>query len=301
MFTFESAAADHASIHVQDWPLDNPRAVVIIAHGAAEHAVRYARAAAALNEAGYAVLAPDHRGHGLTGQAATLGVFAAEDGWNKSVADLSQLVSIARGRYPGKPVVLMGHSMGSFMTQQFIGEYGDQIDAAVLSGSTILAGFAELVEPLAEECRTLGRDQASPLMTQMMGSGMGAEFDDGDTGFEWLSRDADEVRKYIDDPLCGFGLSSGAWYDMIGNNRVPMTPDGFSNTQKSLPLYLFAGDKDPVNGNLEGLHALVGLYQAAGFTDVETKYYTDARHEMLNETNRDEVTADLIAWLDQHV
>lgn len=301
MFTFESDAADGAHIHVYDWPVANPRATVVIAHGAAEHAQRYARFADALNTVGYAVLAPDHRGHGLTGQAAKLGVFASEDGWNRSVADLRTLVQIARQRHPGLPVVLMGHSMGSFMTQQFIAEYGCEIEAAVLSGSTVLAGFAELVPVLEAEVQNQGRDLPSPVMTAMMGDGMGGEFSDGDTGYEWLTRDRDEVAAYVADPLCGFGLSSGAWFDMIARNRVPASADDFGATPRNLPIYLFAGDQDPINGQLQGLHALEAIYQQAGFGNVSTRYYENGRHEMLNEINREEVTADLIKWLDANV
>jgi len=300
MFSFESSAGDAVNIQVHDWPSAKPRATVIVAHGAAEHGKRYERLAMALNAAGYSVLAPDHRGHGLTGQAQTLGVFASDDGWNRAVADIRQLIGIARER-AAVPVVLMGHSMGSFMAQQCIAEFGHELDAVVLSGSTILDGFGELVPVLAAEIEQQGRDLPSPVMTQMMGSGMGGEFTDGDTGYEWLSRDKAEVQKYVDDPLCGFGLSSGAWYDMIANNRLASGPEGFAHTPKSLPIYLFAGDKDPINGALAGVYALENLYAAAGFLSVISRYYPDGRHEMLNEINRDEVTEDLIRWLNENV
>ena len=301
MFEFESVAGDGVLINVHDWEPDTVRAVVIIAHGAAEHGARYARVAQRLNEHGYAVYAPDHRGHGRTGQAAIMGVFAASDGWNKAVADLDQLVSLARQRHPGVPVALIGHSMGSFMAQQYLGEYGTHIDALVLSGSTELSGFADLIPLLQAEAAQQGRDAPSVLMGQMMGGGFNEGFTDGDTGYEWLSRDPVEVARYVDDPLCGFELSTGAWLDMIAANRIPAEPTDFGSIDRHLPIYLFAGEHDPVNAGMTGLRALERVYSNAGFDRLDTCYYPEGRHEMLNETNRDQVTDNLVRWLDTHL
>ncbi|MBR9909234.1 MAG: alpha/beta hydrolase [Gammaproteobacteria bacterium] len=295
---FNFQAQDGLTITVYQWLAENPRAAIIIAHGAAEHAARYARVAAALVAAGYSVYAIDHRGHGATGRAGQLGVFADTDGWNRAVDDLLQLSHLVRERCPGVPMVLFGHSMGSLMTQQYVGLYGDTIDAAVLSGSTLANAFAELIPALQAEVDALGRNSPSKIMAEMMGQGFNDGFEDARTGYEWLSRDHDEVQAYIDDPLCGFELSSGAWLDMFKFNRIPREAEEFAKIPRDLPIYLFAGDADPINQNLATLHALIDHYTAAGL-HVEAKFYQQGRHEMLNEINREEVTQDLLNWLDK--
>lgn len=300
--TFTSRAGDGATIVYHVWPgAQPPRAVVLIAHGAAEHGLRYARLAAALNAAGYAAVAIDHRGHGASGQRATLGVFAASDGWNRAVADLQQLVEHVHTQHPGVPVVLFGHSMGSLMAQQFLAEHGGMLAAAVLSGSTLVDGFTDLAPLLAAEIAATGREAPSELMAAQMGGGFNAGIDNPQTPFDWLSRDAAEVRKYIDDPLCGFPLSAGAWHDMVAANRIPRTPAEFARVPRGLPLCVLAGDADPLNQQLGVLHELVRRYREAGIADITELYYPGGRHEMLNETNRERVTADLLAWLDRVV
>jgi alpha-beta hydrolase superfamily lysophospholipase len=229
---------------------------------------------------------------------ATLGVFAASDGWNRAVADLRQLVDHVRAHHPGVPVVLFGHSMGSLMAQQFVAEYGEAIDAAILSGSALVDGFADLAPLLADEVATLGRDAPSQLMAAQMGGGFNAGIENPQTPFDWLSRDAAEVQAYIDDPLCGFPLSCGAWHDMIAVNRIPRTAEEFARVPRRLPLLLMAGSADPLNQNLAALHELARRYRAAELVRVDEQYYPGGRHEMLNETSREEVTAALLGWID---
>ena len=297
---FLSATGDGAVICYHVWPGPQPpRAVVVIAHGAAEHGLRYARFAEALNGAGYAAVAIDHRGHGATGQRARLGVFAAADGWNRAVADLHQLVEHVRAHHPGVPVVLFGHSMGSLMAQQYLAEHGATLAAAVLSGSTLVDGFTDLVPLLEAEAAAAGRDAPSELMAAQMGGGFNAGIDNPQTPYDWLSCDAAEVQKSIDDPLCGFAMSCGAWHDLVAANRIPRTQEEFARVPHGLPLCLVAGDRDPLNQGLAALHELARRYRTAGVRRVDELYYPGGRHEMLNETNREQVTADMLRWLGQ--
>jgi alpha-beta hydrolase superfamily lysophospholipase len=295
---FRSSAGDNASIVYHAWPAPaRPRALVLIAHGAAEHGLRYARFAQALNAAGFSAVAIDHRGHGETGRLGCLGVFADADGWNRAVADLHQLRGIIAAAHPGVALVLIGHSMGSLMAQQYIAAHGAGLAGVVLSGSTLVDGFADLAPLLAAEVEAAGRETPSELMAAQMGGGFNAGIANPRTPFDWLSRDAAEVQAYIDDPLCGFPLSCGAWHDMIATHRIPRTPAEYARVPGDLPMCVLAGDADPLNQSLAALHELVRRYREAGLTRITELYYPGGRHEMLNETNRDAVTTELLHWL----
>ena len=270
------SAADGMAIQSYRWDVPSPRAVVVIAHGAAEHALRYDRFARALNAAQFAVWAMDHRGHGQSPGPEGLGDFGP-GGWDALVADIGQLIELAGEAHPGLPVVLFGHSMGSAAAQQYAPEGSARIAALILSGST------------SWEAPKQG--EAPPAFAP------NAAFEPARTPYDWLSRDTAEVDKYIADPLCGFE-SQGA---RRGRSRAD--PAALSDETRlrrigsSLPCLLVAGDADPINRNLVGLNRLEERWRAAGVLRIDTLYYAGGRHEMLNETNRDEVTADIIAWL----
>ncbi|WP_019634081.1 alpha/beta fold hydrolase [Actinomadura atramentaria] len=280
MFTFTST--DGVEVHVHVWePTGEPRGVVQIAHGMGEHAARYAHLAERLAAAGYAVYAGDHRGHGrtLTGEPGHLGA----DGWNLLVADVVTLSEEARRRHPGVPLVLLGHSLGSFAAQQYVLEHADLLAGLVLSGTTAVDGLLErMVAALAE-------NPEGDVMALFNGP-----FQPGRTGFEWLSRDEAQVDAYVADPLCGFSVDDGAMGDLFGVAPRLAEPAGIP---VDLPVYVVVGSEDPLNGKLELSDLLVQRYRDAGLTDVTYRTYDGARHEVFNELNRDEVEADLIAWL----
>jgi alpha-beta hydrolase superfamily lysophospholipase len=297
--TFTLAAGDGTELFVYRWlPPAAPRAVVQIAHGLAEHAARYGRAAEALTAAGYAVYANDHRGHGRTAKTpADLGFFAARDGWHLCVDDLWQLHSRIAADHPGVPRVLMGHSMGSFLVQHFLGLHGEAPAAAVLSGSNgrppPIAALGRLIARV-ERLRRGARGN-SPLLDALGFAAFNKPFAPARTPFDWLSRDAAEVDRYVADPLCGFGPSVQLWVDLLDGLAEIARPALQARIPKRLPIYVFSGSRDPVGGNLK---QLLAAYAAAGLERVTARIYPEGRHEMLNETNRDEVTRDLIAWLD---
>ncbi len=258
-----------------------PAAIVQIAHGLGEHALRYARLAAALNAAGFAVYANDHRGHGRTATGPdALGDFG-EAGWDAVVQDALQLTHLAQAAEGGLPVVLLGHSMGSFVAQQYILDHSALIAGCALSGSAARDPAA----PRADSGRE-GRLED-----------LNASFEPARTPFDWLSRDPAEVDAYIADPLCGFSMSKRSRLSARASWGRVSDPDALRGIRKDLPIYIFAGDEDPVNHHLEYLRPLAERYRSAGLRDVTEKYYAGGRHEMFNEINRDEVTADLLAWL----
>jgi alpha-beta hydrolase superfamily lysophospholipase len=275
-FTFASAA-DEMTIHAYAWsPPSPPRAVLVIAHGAAEHALRYERFARALNAAGIEAWAVDHRGHGRTAGLARRGDFGP-GGWDALIADFAQFVEMARARHAGLPVAVLGHSMGSSVAQQYAPDGSRFIDALILSGSTARVRAPQGQPPAAFEPNR--------------------QFEPARTPFDWLSRDETEVDKYVDDPFCGFPID---WRSGANRSTDPALfgdPARLRLIRPDLPVLLVAGDADPVNRKLAGLQLLERWYRDAGLRRIDTLYYPGGRHEMLNETNRDEVTADIIDWL----
>jgi alpha-beta hydrolase superfamily lysophospholipase len=295
--TFTLATANGVSLFVYRWlPNAPPKAVVQIVHGLAEHAARYARVAEALCSAGYAVYADDHRGHGRTARTpAELGLFAERDGWTKGINDLWLLNRRIATDHLGLPIVLLGHSLGSFMTQYFICEHGEALAAAVLSASNGKPPpIVALVLARLERLR-LGQRGHSPLMQALFFGAFNKPFAPARTPFDWLSRDTEEVDKYIADPLCGFESTVQLYIDVLQGLRETAKPSRQAQIPKTLPIYIFNGSRDPVSNNVD---QLLDAYRAAGLTQVVHKVYSDGRHESFNETNRDVVTRDLIAWLD---
>ncbi len=300
--TFTYPGADGLEIFARAWPVAQvPKAIVQIAHGMAEHGGRYDRFAAALNAAGYAVYANDHRGHGASiPDGFTPGHMADADGWNLALRDMLLLNQKIRTDQPGVPVVLLGHSMGSFLAQHYMAEFGESVQGVALSATNgppgALGKIGQLVTRL-EKLR-LGAEGHSPVMAGMTFKAFNKAFRPNRTEFDWLSRDEAEVDKYVADPLCGFDCSVATWIGMLDALTVIASEENLRKMDKSRPLYLFSGTEDPVGEKTKGVRRLLDLYAAHGFTQVAHKFYDGGRHEMLNEINRDEVTADIIAWAD---
>ena len=300
-FTFQ--AADAVTIFVRRWlPDSSPKAAVQIAHGIAEHGGRYGRLATALTRAGYAVYANDHRGHGRTARGPEeLGFFAERDGWRKCLHDLWALNGHITSEHPGLPIVLLGHSMGSFMAQQFISEHGGVLAGAVLSGSSgkPLPRIA-LIRAIARiERMRLGPHGKSALVQALSLGAFNKPFQPARTSCDWLSRDPVEVDKYISDPLCAFQPSVQLSLDVLQALGEIARPMRQARIPKQLPIYIIAGTCDPVGFNTRTLEQLLAAYRRAGLQQVTHRFYPGARHELFNEINRAEVTSHLIDWLDR--
>lgn len=294
--SFRLKADDSVEIHVHRWLPDGaPRAAFQIAHGLAEHGARYVRLAEALTAQGFAVYADDHRGHGLTASAGDLGFFSERDGWRKCVGDLWTLNRRIAADNPGLPIILLGHSMGSFMAQDFVAHHSAALAALVLSGSNgpppAIAGVGRMIARI--ERLRLGAQSKSALLQAMMFGEFNKPFKPARTEFDWLSRDPAEVDAYVSDPLCGFAFSTQLAIDLLDALGTFLKPERLARIRKDLPVYIFSGSDDPVGANLP---ALAEAYRDAGLTRVEMRVYPGARHETLNETNREEVTGDLLRW-----
>jgi alpha-beta hydrolase superfamily lysophospholipase len=298
--SFTIRRPDGHAIFTRLWrPQGAPKAVVQIVHGLAEHSARYGRLAEALTQAGYAAIAHDHRGHGPTCAPADLGYFAANDGWRKLLDDIDAVALRVAIDFPHSRRVLIGHSMGSFLAQTYLAEHGGELAAAVLSGTS---GPPPAMLPLAKrivafERWRLGPRGKSPLVQALLFGEQNKPFRPARTPYDWLSRDPLEVDKYVADPLCGFPLTNQLAADLVAALADLASPKAAARIPKTLPIYGFGGARDPGGARLQGL---LDVYRAAGL-NVTAKIYPDARHETLNEVNRDEVTRDLIAWLDARV
>lgn len=300
-FTFQTV--DGAKLHVSGWAIDNPKAVVHILHGMAEYGSRYGRLAAALADAGYTTYAHDHRGHGKSINGDLVGHMADYDGWNRVVEDAHGVNREVAKRHPGVPLVLLGHSMGSFVAQQLLFEHPSDMIATCLSASNgkppPIAAVGKLVARI--ERLRLGKRKPSPLIQKLTFEDYNKRFAPNRTTADWLSRDPDEVDIYVADPLMGFAVTTQTWIDMLVALGRIADRKNIARVPKDMPIYLFAGDKDPVGAEGKGMQNLYESYKSAGVFDVRLKLYEGGRHEMLNETNRDEVTKDFIAWCDEVV
>lgn len=292
-------ATDGERIPTLCWAVDSPRAVVVISHGMSEHAARYAALAMRLNAAGYTVYAHDHRGHG--GEAALPGYFAAQQGWQQVVDDLRVVVDDARATHE-VPVVLYGHSMGSFIARSFLLRYGQRLRGVVLSATGYRQrSLARVMRQVARLAAKLGgAARPSPLMTRLVFGSFNLGFLPARTPLDWLSRDAAQVDAYMADPLCGQHPTPQLWMDLFGGivDMEAGEADG-----KALPrdcaVWLQAGSRDPVSLGKFGLGQLAARYRRAGLRDVTVTVYPGGRHEMHHETNRAEFEADLLAWLNR--
>lgn len=301
--SFSFTTKDGPRVFVRQWLPDQsmPRAVVLIAHGAAEHSGRYARIASVLSGEGYAVYAPDHRGHGQTAGSLDRAGNAGPDGFNGMIRDLKQLADSIRGRHENVPLILFGHSMGAALSQRFIQLHGEMLSGAILSGSP---GLRPNLEQAAAYTAQLAQGDNAEQVSEAFKKSF-ASFNEGlgeiKTGYEWLSRDAAEVQKYMDDPWCGFPFTNRLVAEMSQCALEAARPENVARIPKSLPILFFAGTHDRVGGNGEFVNALAKLYREAGLTDVQVTLYPEGRHEMLNEINRDVVHREIVAWLDRQL
>ena len=281
---FHFTSTDGLSISCAKWTGHHePRGIVQIAHGLGEHMGRYAELAKVLVEDELVVYGNDHRGHGLTAKPSdSFGDFGP-GGFNQLVEDMISLRVIAKNEHPGKPYLLLGHSMGSFAAQQFVLDHSHSIDGLALSGSGALDGLARVAQSVAA-----GED----LMKSM-----NAGFEPARTSADWLSRDNAEVDAFINDPLCFPSLKPESMQSFLDAFPRLADPREIRKVQDDLPVYIFSGSDDPVGQKLEGVRVLIDRYRSAGLTSIAQDFYSGGRHEMLHEINRRDVITNLLVWI----
>ena len=289
------AAFDGKQISYAVWDeVQNPKAVVQIVHGMVEHIARYDEFARYLNENGYIAAGDDHRAHGETDRDA-LGKASEGDLFENTVKDLRQLTDIRKEEY-GLPVVVLGHSYGSFLTQRYLTYGADKIAACILSGSALMGrGTARLGRSIAKGKLKKHKDDDGTVFANMTFKRYDKKFREEGIN-AWTTRDTEIVGRYNVDPLCSFMCSNGFYYYLF-NGLISIADADNENIRKDLPLMLIAGDKDGVGAYGKLVKKLAEKFKNLGLSPV-LKLYPDARHEVLNETNRAEVYADVLAFLD---
>ena len=272
-----------------------------IVHGMAEHAGRYARFAGALNRAGFNVWGHDGRGHGTNSTPGIAGHFADSNGWTAVLDDVRAVSKEMARTFPGVPLVLFAHSMGSFMAQALMADPGGLYLGVVLSGTNGPPGVLEAgTRAIAQlQRQVLGPRRPGTWLKEIVFGRYNRRFAPNRTGFDWLSRDAAEVDRYRADPLCGFALTAQAWVDFLEGKAALGSASHLQHVPKMLPVHIIAGTRDPVGEEMKGVERLLRAYASAGLANVTHSSYDGARHELVNETNRDEVTRDVIEWVDQ--
>ena len=280
------------------------KGIVQIAHGIAEHIDRYDTFMTFLADNGYIAVANDHLGHGksISGKE-DLGAFSENDGWNTVVKDMVSLHDTITAEYSGVPYVMFGHSMGSFLTRTYIIDYPDKYDAVIISGtghqSSLMVTAGKLLSKFL--VRKNGyRSDGKQLNDIAFGSYLN-KIENPKTDFDWLSTDDSTVKKYIDDPYCGFIAQTGLYADMMTGSNYVTNMNNIRRMNLDKPVYFMSGKEDPVGEYGKGVEKAYNCFKIAGVKDVMIRLYPGGRHEMLNETNSTVVFNDILNWLNAKV
>ncbi len=299
--TFTLKVSDGLNIHLHKWTPQQPATkLLLLIHGAVEHAKRYEEFAERLNKEGYLVIAPDHRGHGLTAkESGEFSHFGNKDGFMRVIGDLEEILDSIKKEYPNLPRSIFGHSLGSFMTRKLISLRGNEFEKAIISGST----WGNIVELkggilLSKTWGAIsGRYKENQKYNDFLWGMINNKVKNHKGTLDFINRDEKEVEKYIADPLNGnimtieFGIQMSVAVLLVRENIV------FENTPNSLKILLASGTDDPLANGGKDIETIAEKYKTNGIKDVTVKLYKEARHEILNEINKEEVMTDMINWL----
>jgi alpha-beta hydrolase superfamily lysophospholipase len=303
-FTFLSADGN-TQLHAVEWvPEGNARAVLHISHGVAEYILRYEPLAEYLTARGFAVVGHDHLGHGSSvTEGGTRLYFGPSGSWKWVTGDLYTLRTLAGKRTPGVPWFLLGHSMGSFLARTYLIRYPGTVNGAILMGtgqmSPALIAAGKTVA--MEESLRLGADQPSPVVDKLAFGAYNKRFAPNRTGYDWLSLDAENVDRYIADPLCGGTPTSGLFREMLDGLHFIAKPANLRRMNLNTPVLFVSGAMDPVGDCGKGVQRAYRSFQKAGVRDVSLRLYPELRHELLCEASRETVYADLLRWMERRL
>lgn len=299
---FWYTASDGLQIHVFRWLPENPaKAVLFLVHGSVEHALRYKPFAEYLNRNGIAVIAPDLRGHGQTAlKNGQVSFIAPKDGWSVIKNDLALLKEQIVNEFSGIPLFIFGHSMGSFIVRDFISNYPERFTGMILMGSTIgkpmLAKLALQIIRFMLIFRKISSE--SPFLHKLVYGKLNNGVKNARTDVDFISRDEKEVDKYIADPLCGRTLTIDYARQLAKGSLIAAKHSSIKNIPNELPILVVSGEADPVAGkNASGVKEMINLMEKLGQSNIDFKLYPEARHELINEINKEEVMKDILNWM----
>jgi len=283
---------------------NNIKAVLQIIHGMGEHSGRYKEFAQALTDAGFAVYSNDHRGHGKTGGTpGTFGHFADKGGWELVISEIFKLTEIIKQENPLKNIFIYGHSLGAFLASYNSLIHGKEIRGMIISGTKTTPGPVENIGTLIAkmQIRKNGPKVKAPLLLSLTFGKYNKYFKPNRTSFDWISRDTKKVDEYMADPYCNGQFSATFFLDMANGLKKINKMENMKKTPGNLSIYLLAGTKDPVSNFTKDMLKVYKDYKKAGVKDIEYKFYEGARHEIINELNRQEVYKDIIDWMDARI
>lgn len=299
------SADQKTKIGLSVWrPEKEPIAVVQLVHGMAEFSERYDGFAAFLNSKGIVVAAHDHLGHGDSIQSTEdYGHFSDKKGVNLLLEDISFVHQKFQREYSQLPYFILGHSMGSFLLKSYLGSYSTSLDGAILMGS----GWHSSVEMHAAEMLSsivgaiYGKKHRSRLIDNLAFGGYNKPFEPSETTKDWLTRDKEEVEKYLQDKRTQFIFTATAYKDLFKAIRIGSQKKRLRNIQKGLPILVISGTADPVGNYGKGVRRLAKRLSSETGNPIEVRLYEGSRHELLNELNKKEVFRDIYQWIENNI
>jgi len=302
--THNFTASDGEKLFYYHWKANdtsNVKGVIQIAHGIGEHAGRYQSIATILQNEGYEIYANDHRAHGKSVKTkVALGFYDGDNYFENAVDDMHQLSLVINTTHPKQKIILFGHSMGALLSRQYVTQYGNDLQALVLSGTGSYMkglGFVGLTASTIVSS-FMGRTANNNFLRDVFFGEFNKKFKPNRTKLDWISSDEKQVDIFEADPYRIEDFSLGIFIDVIKHSKYVNSTTVFKATPKKLPIYLFSGDKDPVGEMGKGIKKVHREFKKAGVKDITLHLYKGGRHEMLNEINKKEVEKDLIDWLD---
>lgn len=305
MFTEQFISCDDSVIKYYKWmPESEPKAVIQISHGMMEHALRYEYFAQKLTDAGFAVYANDHRGHGKTaGNIEYSGFFCSKNGWNNVVDDMFQLNNIIKKDFPEKKIILFGHSMGSLLSRHFAFKYPNAFDGLILSGTgynpSILVNSGKILASIVSLFK--GNKYRSKLLHKLSILKYNENFKPVKTDFDWLSRDEKEVEKYIKDNFCGFVCTTSFYKDLFFGIKQIQKKKNIDKMNKKTPLLIVSGEKDAVGDFSNGVRKVKKAFEKANIENITLKLYPNNRHELINEYDKNQFIDDILRWIKNEI
>ena len=303
-FTYASSDG-RTQIHAIEWlPEGEPKAILQIAHGMVEFVDRYDPFAQYLAEHGFVVTGNDHLGHGQSvASEEDYGFFAEKNGNERVLDDLRELQKITAGKYPGLPYFFLGHSMGSYLARQYIQRYSKDLTGAIIMGTGTESRLALALGKRMCESRAAknGWHHRDAGINRLVLGSNNKKIASPRTPADWLTKDEAVVDAYLSNPLNTFVFTLNGFHEMFVSIREAQARERIANIRKDLPLLLVSGAEDPVGGYGKGVKKACERYLAAGIRDTKMKLYPGDRHEILNELDRDQVFADLLAWMEERM